>query len=370
MRVAWSRPEPFGAWVRLDDATLLAIDHALADRLGVEHGREAPSSGPLELHVSATARCHAPCKSCYLDARPDGETPTSEAMLGRLDEAAKTGVSTIAIGGGEPLVRDDLGELATRARALGMVPVMTTSGIGLTEARARELTSFAQVNVSHDGVSDGYAQVRGFDGANHADRAIALLVAAGVKVGVNVVLTRRSFGSLEATCAHVATLGAGEVQLLRYKPAGRAASLDYLAERLSEAQAELLFPTIERIIATRSLAVRIDCAMVPLLAHAMLERAGGAARLTQLGVFGCEAGRHLGGVRADGSSAPCSFFTLDPSMKRDAIAPYHASLPEPCASCPIVSVCRGGCQVVSMHAFGAFAPDPECPRVRAHREAT
>jgi len=29
-------------------------------------------------------------------------------------------------------------------------------------------------------------------------------------------------------------------------------------------------------------------------------------------------------------------------------------------------VCRGGCQVVSCHAGGRFAPDPECPRVLEH----
>jgi hypothetical protein len=44
---------------------------------------------------------------------------------------------------------------------------------------------------------------------------------------------------------------------------------------------------------------------------------------------------------------------------------HHAAPPEPCRTCPLFPVCRGGCQVVSRHETGGFAPDPECPRVLA-----
>src|SRR5271165_2687472 len=156
-RIAWSRSEGFGAWVRLDDATLVAVDDRLADRLGVPHG-VAPGGAtrPLELHVAVTSRCPAPCTGCYLDARPDGHEPSFEALVARLAEAAAAGVSTVAFGGGEPLTRGDLGHLAVEARRLGLVPVMTTSGLGLSADRAVELRAFAQINVSHDGVGGAY----------------------------------------------------------------------------------------------------------------------------------------------------------------------------------------------------------------------
>jgi radical SAM protein with 4Fe4S-binding SPASM domain len=382
----WSRPEPFGAWVRLDDATLIAVDAGLAARLGVPHGRAAGVTRPLELHVAVTSRCPAPCQGCYLDARPDGAEPPFEALRARLAEARDAGVSTIAFGGGEPLTRRDLGLLAAEARRLGLVPVMTTSGIGLTETRVEELRAFAQINVSHDGIGEAYEAVRGFDGQAHADRAIRLLSAAGIPVGANLVLTRASFEALGPTCAHVADLGAREVQLLRYKPAGRAVGEGYADRRLSPEQVERLWPAIRRIVDDRRLGVRVDCAMVPLLSKGLL---GSVARpaetLAALGVFGCEAARHLGGQRVDGTVAPCSFFTLAPATlrrgaegvagplaerwERDgdlvALRAYHASPPEPCASCEMLEVCRGGCQVVSRNA-GGLGPDPECPRVRAY----
>ena len=388
MAIAWSRPEAFGAWVRLDDATLLAVDPQLAGRLGVAHGTPSRAHGPLEVHLAVTARCPAPCTGCYLDTRPDGFEPAFDAIAARLAEAREAGASTVAFGGGEPLTRRDLGRVAAEARRLGLVPVMTTSGIGLTAERVEELRAFAQINVSHDGTDGGYEAVRGFDGAVHAERAIALLAQAGIPVGVNFVLTRGSLPRLAATAARVAELGAGEIQLLRYKPAGRADDPSYAERRLSPEEVGALWPAVERLVATRALRVRIDCAMVPLLSEGLLAAVPDPARtLAALGVFGCEAARHLGALTVHGDAAACSLFSLvaapqgapislgraprplaaawDDGPGLTALRAYHAAPPEPCRSCPLFAVCRGGCQVVSRRERGAFAPDPECPRVLA-----
>src|SRR5262249_46334567 len=105
----------------------------------------------------------------------------------------------------------------------------------------------------------------------------------------------------------------------------------------------------------------------------------------KLGVFGCEAARHLGALTVAGSAGACSFLpygadapiplgaaprdlaaSIDADPFLGALRAYHAAPPEPCRSCALFSVCRGGCQVVSRHAHGTFAPDPECPRVVEH----
>src|SRR5256885_988420 len=36
---------------------------------------------------------------------------------------------------------------------------------------------------------------------------------------------------------------------------------------------------------------------------------------------------------------------------------------EPCASCSLRGVCKGGCKVVASFLDGGLSPDPECPRV-------
>lgn len=389
-----TRAEPFGAWVKVDDQTLVAISRRAAKRIGVDggdlwRGEATPPSrsdprAPLEVHLAVTARCPAGCSGCYLDARVDGEAPAFEVLAARLASIAEAGVFTVAFGGGEPLTRPDLGELATFARSLGLVPVVTTSGIGLTRERARALRDFAQVNVSYDGEGVVYEGVRGYDGAAIAERAMHHLHDAGVPFGVNVVLTRDSFGALAATLARARALGAREAQLLRYKPAGRAASLDYLARRLTPEQIGELLPALERIAGELAIALRVDCALVPLLASADLD----ADKLARFGVFGCEASRHLSAVTVGGALSPCSFAPPSSSdvselSRHFSDEPHLAAwrappLDEPCVSCSIRDVCRGGCRVVAAHlaTFDAadrslldapIGSDPECPRVRAHR---
>jgi radical SAM protein with 4Fe4S-binding SPASM domain len=386
------RYEPWGAWVRLESAAaLVAIDRAGVRALGLdggdawaERGHDARPSPPLEVHLAVTGRCGAGCRGCYLDARPDGLEPPYEALCAALDALREAGVFTVAFGGGEPTMREDVDALALAARERGLTPVLTTSGLGLSPARVERLRAFAQVNVSYDGAGATYAGVRGFDGAAAAETAVRALASEGIRVGVNVVLTRASFPCLEETLARARALGASEAQLLRYKPAGRAASLDYFALRLSQDQVRALGPTLRRLVenlgpteAAPAFGLRIDCALVPFLS-ADAELAANPAALARFGVFGCEAAGALAAVDARGYVAPCSFapptalaardladgYAEDPELARWRA--YAARPSEPCAACSLAAICKGGCKVVASFVGGGFGPDPECPSVVDH----
>jgi radical SAM protein with 4Fe4S-binding SPASM domain len=376
------RYETWGAWVKLEtEPAIVALDREGVRALGLDGGsvwqQQGTRAAPIEVHVAVTARCGAGCEGCYLDVRPDGVEPPREVIERELDAAAAAGVFTVAFGGGEPTTRDDLDALADAARARGLTPVVTTSGLGLSDARLERLRHFDQVNVSYDGAGDTYARVRGFDASAAAERAIERLAAAGVRVGVNVVLTRDSFAFLDETIARARALGATEAQLLRYKPAGRAAGADYVARRLSPEQARSLGPTLRRLAHEHceqgAFHVRIDCALVAFLS-ADAELAQDAAGLARFGVFGCEAAGALAAFTVEGRVAPCSFarptdlpalelarHASDPELVR-----WRAHVddpPEPCASCSLRSVCKGGCKVVAGFLEGVHGPDPECPRV-------
>jgi radical SAM protein with 4Fe4S-binding SPASM domain len=374
------RFEPWGAWVKLEStAALVALDRDGVRALGLDGGDAwtgpATPSPPLEAHLAVTSRCAAGCTGCYLDATPDGIEPPIGEMLAALDALAAAGVFTVAFGGGEPTTRDDVGVLAEAARARGLTPVLTTSGLGLGPAKIERLRHFAQVNVSYDGATADYEAVRGFDGSSAAENAIRALAAAGIPVGVNIVLTRQTFDRLGDTIARARSLGAREAQLLRYKPAGRAASLDYLARRLTPAQAASLGPTLRALAVDGDFHVRIDCALVPFFSA---DPSITADALARFGVLGCEAGGALVAVRVDGYVAPCSFAA--PTSLRAADIPqrredaelarwrtYNESPDEPCASCTLRAVCKGGCKVVASYVDGGHGADPECPRVRGYR---
>jgi radical SAM protein with 4Fe4S-binding SPASM domain len=379
------RYESWGAWVKLETMpALVALDRAGVRALGLDGEErwtgEASASPPVEVHLAVTAKCAAGCEGCYLDARPDGLEPPLATLLERLDALRDAGVFTVAFGGGEPTTRDDIGLLAEEAVRRGITPVLTTSGLGMTQEKARRLEAFAQINVSYDGEGADYEAVRGFDGARAAEAAIRLLAAEDLRVGVNVVLTSATFPRLAETVRRARSVGAREAQLLRYKPAGRAASIDYLARRLTPEQVASVGPTLRALSAEHAgdFSIRIDCAMVPFLSGDP-EIAGAPERLARLGVFGCEGAQALAAVKVDGSVSPCSFAAsttlvatdLASGMQGDAeVARWRAyplAPPEPCASCSLRAVCKGGCKVVASFLRGEAGPDPECPRVRAFR---
>ncbi len=355
------------------DAARIRVDADVARVLllagAAIHGVAQAVPAPDEVHLAFTDRCPVACHDCYLEAGPDRAVDAS----GWREDAAKlaqAGAFEVAIGGGDP---GPLADLEARLDALavrGVLPNLTTSGFGITDARARALVGrVGQVNVSLDGLGDDYAAARGFDGRAQALRAIERLVAAGVRVGVNTVVTRFNADRLASMAEALAAMGVVEWQLLRLKPVGRARAT-YAALRAEPAALDALWPVVERVLARGDLAVRLDCALMPFLsAHQPDPQA-----MARLGGLGCTGGREIWARTAAGRMLPCSFaadiavgttperWEDDPELARWRRTVTAA----PCSTCSLVATCRGGCHVVAGAVTGdPFAPDPECPRVRA-----
>jgi radical SAM protein with 4Fe4S-binding SPASM domain len=282
------------------------------------------------------------------------------------------GVFHVALGGGEALDLEYLFAVAAYARERGITPNLTTSGLGLTESAARDCAVFGQINVSVDGIGAAYERARGFDGFHHAERALRLLRAVKREVGVNCVVSRTSFDALDGVARLVHELDLNELELLRFKPVGRGASLD---EELTPAQARGLWPRARWLVLRHRIRVKLDCSFAPMV---FWHRP--SARVARFfGVQGCVAGDVLAAVQPEGVVTGCSFL-------RDAAAPAGAiraawpaafsplrtwaqTAPEPCASCAYVALCRGGCHAVSAAHGAMLEPDPGCPRVQEHRAA-
>jgi pyrroloquinoline quinone biosynthesis protein E len=96
---------------------------------------------PLWLLAELTYRCPLHCVFCsnplnYAQQRDELDTA---AWCDVLTQARALGAVQLGLSGGEPLLRDDLEEIVAHAHGLGFYINLITSGVGLTEARARKL---------------------------------------------------------------------------------------------------------------------------------------------------------------------------------------------------------------------------------------
>lgn len=386
-----ARLERFGAILQLTvPRALVFVDRAFARRSlalsGEPDAWRGPEpalgdhvlSAPLEAHLQLTNRCAAGCTGCYTGASAAGAPGEwgLDEWTRAIDRLADAGVFHVALGGGESAVLPWLGELVEHARGRGIIPNLTTSGLDGLEALLGIADRFGQINVSLDGLGATYAAVRGFDGFARADRAIRALRERKRDVGINVVVTRHNFDELGAIFAYAAERRLSEVELLRFKPAGRGARA-YADLRCTDAQHRAFLPAILDAAKRHAIRVKVDCSYTPMLAH----HAPDPALLAELAVYGCTGGDFLVGAKPGGQLTACSFAAPPPPLAGarprvtelaaywDAPGAFGAfrewrGAREPCASCTYLTLCRGGCRVVSAHVTGDLAaPDPECPRV-------
>lgn len=360
------RPEPFGGTIAFRRPEMLVlVDHQW---LGLpQKDADLDPSAPFEAHLTLSNRCDMGCQGCYIDSQPQGEELDLETWERVLEKLASMGVYHVALGGGESLSWDVLITLAQKARELGLTPNLSTSGRNLTPVVAKRLSVFERIHLSMDGVGDTYAGVRGHDGFVSGLMSLKILKAYHRRVGVNCVVARTNADELEPLFRLLHELGVRDLELLRFKPAGRGKALFDRLD-LTPRQAAGLFSRVMALGRRYRLRVRMDCSFTPHVCTA-----GYSPKvLFKMGLAGCVGGSWLVGVDPQGRLGGCSFDTGSQSWSnlgdREVMRHYLdwiKNAPEPCASCRWLQVCRGGCHVVARQVTGSFqSPDPGCPIVQ------
>ncbi len=142
-----------------------------------------------------TQRCNLRCVHCYahaINADHAAELTTEEGKT-LLDDLARFGCPVVLFSGGEPLLREDLVELADYAVQKGMRAVVSTNGTLITQDKARALkrVGLSYVGISLDGREPTNDRFRGSSGAFRAAVAgIRRAQEAGIKVGLRFTINR------------------------------------------------------------------------------------------------------------------------------------------------------------------------------------
>lgn len=148
-----------------------------------------------------TRRCNLKCVHCYAQAvDPEGKDEISTAQAKTIiDDLAAYGAPVMLFSGGEPLVRQDLVELAWHATEKGMRAVISTNGTLITKEKARELkaVNLSYVGISLDGAEAIHDTFRGVSGSfKKALRGIEHCQAEGLKVGLRFTINKRNVGEI------------------------------------------------------------------------------------------------------------------------------------------------------------------------------
>jgi 12,18-didecarboxysiroheme deacetylase len=151
---------------------------------------------------NVTRRCNLSCVHCYAraTAQSDEEIGTAKAKE-IIRDLAEFGSPVLLFSGGEPLVRSDLGELASYAVEQGMRAVISTNGTMISREKARELRSIglSYVGISLDGTREIHDRFRQVNGAfDRAMQGVENCQQEGLKVGLRMTVSRNNADEVPA----------------------------------------------------------------------------------------------------------------------------------------------------------------------------
>ncbi len=148
-------------------------------------------------------RCNLTCKHCYsISADKDfpGELSTAE-VFGVMDDLKRFRVPVLILSGGEPLLRPDIFDIATRAKAMGFYVGLSSNGTLIDANNIERIAAvgFDYVGVSLDGIAQTHDTFRRMDGAfDKSMHGIRLCKERGIKVGIRFTLTQDNAHDLPA----------------------------------------------------------------------------------------------------------------------------------------------------------------------------
>ena len=322
-----------------------------------------------------TLACNLNCIHCGSSAgkKRDDELTTEEAL--RLcEDLKKAGCMGVALMGGEPFLRKDFWEVASKIKELGMELSVITNGTLVDEEIIKRLAQLSPraVAVSIDAaMAELHDRIRGRAGA-YADswEFIELALRHNLSVSVITTVHKLNIGELAKMRAQLKGRGiAWQIQTAGSE--GRRFSKDLLLDEEEFYSVGLFVESTRRNYTADEMPV--------IGAHdlgfnsMMLKNTSLQEKWT-----GCQAGISVLGVRSNGDILGCLSINDDKYVEGNvrkinlcelwnnpgSFARLRQFKPEQagsnCVSCKYLDSCKGGCNEMSLMKTGSFHNDPCC----------
>ena len=150
---------------------------------------------PIVATWSITDRCNYRCKYCDRWQRESQEIST-EDVFSIIDQLKKLHCARISFSGGEPLLREDIGDIIGYCTKKGIACTVISNGFFLKEKVAL-LKDIALLELSLDGPKEVNDFIRGQGAYDKTILAIKVAKNAGIKVVLSSVLTKHNLDCMD-----------------------------------------------------------------------------------------------------------------------------------------------------------------------------
>lgn len=327
---------------------------------------------PKYLILEITNRCNLNCIHCSVRAneRHENELTTTE-WKNFLTTLAEMGVEAVGLSGGEPLLREDVFDLAAHALNQGLLVGLVTNGLLLNRGMVEKIKKLnLDVQVSLDGSSSLYHDmIRNQEGSfEKLLEKIKLLKEEDIKFTVAAVATAYNYKDLPDLLRLSEKIGARSFRVQPFFPVGRGSlhretlDLDHIMTKFISSF--LLEAKEKSKLEVGGFYFQFALeAEPPTIAQPCEDGA-------------CSAGYNFAGVTHDGYAYPCShIWQLAEDNIRDKPFPWiwensrifnffrslqRADISTICQNCIYFSKCKGGCKAMNILDGHFREPDRHC----------
>lgn len=336
-----------------------------------------PKKNKLDfISIFFCSRCNLHCIHCGYGFAKDTqkyELPVA-SFISALKEAKELGASSVNITGGEIFVRKDCFELLDAAYSLGYNINIETNGVLLTSEDITKLKLYGnklRVAFSIDGLNkETHERIRGKNTFDKTMSVIKTLSASDVRVRVNTVMQQFNKDQIPDIARYfVEKLGVGfrllpSILEQETKDSCNCIKLEVPYIDIENTLNNFMYDFM-RQHKDKDISISVNVALVPFdIENYML----------------CPWGKNSLGISYDGTVSLChnrsgnKIFTFG-NLKEQSLKDiwlnsetanffknYNCNkLKGVCAKCLAKKICRGGCRVHAMAAYGdIYAPDPFC----------
>ncbi len=323
-------------------------------------------SAPLTFNWTLSYKCNFTCEHCYSRDEQCPELATADVKR-IIDILVEQQVPFINFGGGEPLMRKDLFEVAEYASKQGLNVSMNTNGWLLDEAAAQRLkdVGFKSVGISIDsavaGIHDTFRNMPG--SFQRAVAGLDALASVGLKSTMSSVISRINYQSFMDLLDLARSHKVGQVYLHNFKCSGRGfknrEDLDLSPDEWQSFY--LLALSVKN--QTKDLKISFDDPVIASLPEYQEKTM----------VKGSSCGKLSLHLQPNGDITPCGFIpVVVGNILKDDFETIWFDSPVlkamrskeatgKCSGCGAFDDCQGGCTARAFATTGDFnQPDPHC----------